>query len=98
MILCLELTAAIIAARRQSERAAWLLGIIERQRTVIGACRSVYEQDKNIQILDAARTALGEEAFLKEFERGRAANFEEAVDRALRIIEDEINYPKEKSL
>ena len=84
----LRRVAGLTGAAGQATRAARLFGAADALRTVMGtsippAEREVYERE-----VDAARAALGEDAFAADWERGRALPLEDAVAEALRATAD----------
>jgi tetratricopeptide (TPR) repeat protein len=80
---CLERLAAIFSAQGQTERAARLLGAVERLREAPSALLSPNEQAEFNRQVATTRAALAEGVFAAAWAKGRAMTWEEAVADAL---------------
>ena len=75
---------AIAAARDEAEQAALLLGAAEAMYQVSGAWSFIAVRGQHRQAIEAARAALGEDAFAAAWARGQRLSREQATVEALR--------------
>lgn len=80
---CLEGFAGLITAEGQAWRAARLYGAAEALRESVGVPMPPYESEEYESNVAAIRLALGEEAFAREWEKGRTLSIEQALEHAL---------------
>jgi hypothetical protein len=78
--------AGLAGAAGQGTRAARLFGAADMLRTVMGTPIPPAEREGYDRDVDAARAALGEEAFAAAWEAGQALSPEEAIAEALGAI------------
>jgi non-specific serine/threonine protein kinase len=78
----LEALGILAAACEDSVQAVRLLGAANSLREQINAPPSPARQEKLDTVLSSTRSALGERAFAKEWDEGRAMSLEEAIDYA----------------
>jgi predicted ATPase/transcriptional regulator with XRE-family HTH domain len=76
---CLEGTGRVAAAECKMERAGTLYGAGDALRTAVGAPLSPAEQVQHAVSLEAARTALGADTFMRAWKRGVEMTLEEAI-------------------
>jgi tetratricopeptide (TPR) repeat protein len=76
---CLEGTGRVAVAEARMERAGTLYAAGDALRTAVGAPLSPAEQTQHTAALEAARTALGAEAFTRAWELGVEMTLEEAI-------------------
>jgi predicted ATPase/class 3 adenylate cyclase len=81
----LESLAMSAGAAGRGEQAARLLGATAARREIIGAPQSSALRRDTEHAVEAARAAVGEEAWASAFAAGRALSLEEAVAEALQI-------------
>ena len=84
---CLE-NIATWAADARPDAATRLLGAADALRAEAGTPMPPYEHLINDKTWDAARSALGEERFAAELDRGRKLDLSAAVDEALAVLSD----------
>ena len=80
---CLVGVGAVLGATGESEEAATIAGAAESAREATGVSVEPFERNIHEQTIEAARQALGEEAFSTAWETGRQLTLDEASDRAL---------------
>ncbi|MGB2805061.1 MAG: protein kinase [Candidatus Zixiibacteriota bacterium] len=78
----LEGFGTLAAACKEPARAARLLGAAESLREEINAPTSPAKQEKLDAAISSTRSALGERAFAKEWDEGRAMSLEQTIDYA----------------
>jgi hypothetical protein len=78
----LENFALIAMAQGQPERAVHLFGAAEALRAKIGAPGRLIDREAHARLLLDARGRLGEPAFSRAQEEGRAMTLDEAIARA----------------
>ena len=78
---------SIAADQGQMEQAARLLGAAEAMYQVAGAWSFIAVRGQSRQAIDAARAALGQEAFDEAWARGRRLSREQATAEALQTAE-----------
>ena len=71
------------SARGQPNRAVCLWAAAQASRTALSIPRAARDADEYERELQAARTALGEAAFLSTWERGQAMDAHQAIEYAL---------------
>jgi tetratricopeptide (TPR) repeat protein len=76
---CLQGMGRVAAAEGDMGRAGTLYGAEEALRTLVGAPLSPSEAPEHGMSLDAARTALGEDAFKRAWDRGLVMDLEAAI-------------------
>jgi predicted ATPase/class 3 adenylate cyclase len=79
---CLELLAAIDSSEGRPHEAAQLFGAADKIREDIGTPVESFNLERYNRDLDAVKAALGEEAFAKSWEDGRAMKIDQAVEIA----------------
>jgi len=79
----LEQLAVLWSARGQPNRAVCLWAAAQASRTALSIPRAARDADEYERELQAARTALGEAAFLSTWERGQAMDAHQAIEYAL---------------
>jgi hypothetical protein len=82
----LEQVAWLAVARGQPERAARLAGAAEAVREALGVPLLLEQRAGHTQAVQAARSALGEEALATAWTTGRALALEEAIALALESL------------
>jgi predicted ATPase len=86
---CLIAIGNIAAFRGDGERAARLLGAAERLGEAVGSWSHLSARSGDQQAIQAAREALGEEAFTAAWAAGRTLSLDQAVSEALAFAESE---------
>ncbi|HSH79740.1 MAG TPA: tetratricopeptide repeat protein, partial [Herpetosiphonaceae bacterium] len=84
---CLESFATLAAAQGWPERASRIFGAAEGLRATAGAALSPAERSSLQPSLDAARSALAEEAWCTAWAEGQAMTLERAIEYALSALE-----------
>ncbi len=79
---CLEMLAAIDASEGRPDEAAQLFGAADKIREDIGTPVESFNLERYNRDLDAVKAALGEDAFAKSWEDGRAMKIDQAVEIA----------------
>jgi len=80
----LEGLAALATTQKELVRAARLLGAARSLREEINVPTSPAKQKKLETAISHTRPAMGEKAFAKEWDKGRALTLDEAIDYALK--------------
>ena len=80
----LEALGILAAGCKDSAQAARLLGAANSLREQINAPPPPAKQEKLDRVLSSTRSALGERAFAKDWDEGRAMSMEQAIDYALK--------------
>jgi hypothetical protein len=80
---CLERQAEVLAALGHAARAVTLLSVAHTLRVTLQAPPSPYHQDAPAQVREAARSVLGDAAFLAAWAEGQALSLEEAIHLAV---------------
>jgi predicted ATPase len=83
--------AAIAVAHGRLETAARLLGLATTLRERSGSTAWPWEQERDDQAIAAARSALGEEGYVRAFAEGRKQPLEQAMDEAIAIADSVTN-------
>jgi tetratricopeptide (TPR) repeat protein len=78
----LEALGILAAACKDLVQAARLLGAANSLREKISAPPSPAKQEKLDRVFSSTRSALGKDAFAKEWDKGRAMSLEQAIDYA----------------
>ena len=88
-VACLEGLARVAAMQGRSERAARLLGASAARSEELGISLSPIVQADHDHAVNAARAALGEDAFTTAWAAGHAESLEEAITDVLRTTNEE---------
>jgi hypothetical protein len=88
-VACLEGLARVAAMQGRSERAAQLLGASAARSEELGISLSPIVQADHDHAVNAARAALGEDAFTTAWAAGHAESLEEAITDVLRTTNEE---------
>jgi tetratricopeptide (TPR) repeat protein len=86
---CLVAIGDIAAFCGEAERAAQLLGAAERLTEAVGSWSHLSARGGDEQAVQAAREALGDEAFAAAWAAGRALSLDQAVSEALAFAESD---------